>query len=67
MMKLLPSQPDNHRTVDCAEPMPRDEIEERRLSGWVHVRTNRRISRRGHAYLQYEFERHQVGVGRMRA
>jgi hypothetical protein len=59
MMKLQPSNPRySFKTIECAEPMSQDEIDDLRLQGWRIIRANKRWNKRGVPYLQYELERH---------
>jgi hypothetical protein len=58
MMKLTPSEPRySYRTIEITDPMSAEELDEMRLEGWRHIRTNKRKNKRGQPYLQYEFER----------
>ena len=47
----------SYRTVETAEPMTDEELEEKAMRGWRYIRTTRRTSKAGKPYLVYEFEK----------
>ena len=53
------------KTIETADPMTADDLEELTLKGWRHVRTLKRTSRQGRPYLVHEFESNRPQAGQI--